>query len=173
MRIARLSFPAWPFGAALAVAGVVLVGGLFVGAGANAKDGEGALRPVSDKIVLKECGACHMAFPPALLPERSWRALMGGLDNHFGENAALDEATDKHITDYLVANAADTGNGTRRVLRGVKASDTPLRVTELPWWVREHRGEVRPSAFKDPRVGSKANCVACHRGAAKGYFDDD
>ena len=173
MRIVRLSFPVWPFGAALAVAGAVFAAGLFAGPGAKAEDGEGALRPVSDKTVLTECSACHMAFPPALLPARSWRALMGGLDDHFGENAALDAATAKHITDYLVANAADAGNGNRRILRGVRPSDTPLRITEMPWWVREHRGEVRPSAFKDPRVGSKANCVACHRGAAKGYFDDD
>jgi hypothetical protein len=120
-----------------------------------------------------ECGACHIAFPPALLPARSWRTLMGGLDSHFGENAGLDDATASRITDYLVANAADAGGRTRWVLRGVKAGETPLRITEMPWWIREHRGEVRPDAFKDPRVGSKANCVACHRGAAKGYFDDD
>lgn len=174
MRIARLSFPVWPLGAAVAVAGAVFAVGLFAGVGANAEDGEGrGLQPVGDKTVQAECGACHMAFPPGLLPARSWRALMGKLDDHFGENAALDEATVKHITDYLVANAADAGSGNRWVLRGVKESDTPLRITEMPWWVREHRGEVRPSAFKDPRVGSKANCVACHRGAATGYFDDD
>lgn len=173
MHIARLSFPVWLFGAALTFAGTVIAVGLFAGVGAKAEDGEGAPRAVTDKTVLKECGACHMAFPPGLLPARSWRALMGGLDNHFGENAALDEVTAKRITDYLVANAADADNGNRRVLRGVKASDTPLRITETPWWVREHRGEVRPGAFKDPRVGSKANCVACHRDAAKGYFGDD
>ncbi len=174
MNIIRLSFPVWPLGAALAVAGAVFAVGLFAGVGAKADDGERALRPVIDETVLKECSACHMAFPPALLPARSWRALMAGLDNHFGENAALDEATAKHIADYLVANAADaTTGGNRRVLRGVRPSDTPLRITELPWWMREHRGEVRPSAFKDPRVKSKANCVACHRGAARGSFDDD
>jgi len=39
--------------------------------------------------------------------------------------------------------------------------------------VREHRGEVRPGAFEDPRVKSKANCVACHRGAEMGSYDDD
>lgn len=173
MRIRRLSFTVWPFGAALAVAGAVFAVGLSAGVGVRADDREGAVRPVADKTVLKECSACHMAFPPAFLPARSWRALMSGLDEHFGENAALDEATARHITDYLVANAADAGGNNRRVLRGVKASDTPLRITETPWWIREHRGEVRPGAFRDPRVGSKANCVACHRAAAKGYFDDD
>ncbi|MEJ2623489.1 MAG: diheme cytochrome c [Pseudolabrys sp.] len=174
MRIPRLPFPVWPLGAALAVAGTVFAVGVFTGAGANAEDGEGmGLRPVTDKTVQAECGACHMAFPPGLLPARSWRAIMGKLDDHFGENAALDDETAKRITDYLVANAADSGNGNRRVLRGVRTNDTPLRITELPWWVREHSREVRPGAFKDPRVKSKANCGACHRGAAGGYFEDD
>ena len=40
-----------------------------------------------------ECGACHLAYPPALLPARSWQRLMAGLDTHFGSDASLDAAT--------------------------------------------------------------------------------
>lgn len=38
---------------------------------------------VDDKTVLAECGDCHFAFPPVLLPARSWKKLMGNLKDHF------------------------------------------------------------------------------------------
>jgi hypothetical protein len=34
---------------------------------------------------------------------------MGGLDQHFGENASLDPATQADILKFLLANAADSG----------------------------------------------------------------
>jgi hypothetical protein len=158
---------------AFAVAGTVLVIGLLVGWDANADDDEEYVPPVRDEIVQAECSACHMAYPPSLLPARSWQAIMSGLGDHFGENASLDEATGKHITDYLVANAADAKGRRPGVLRGLGADETPLRISDTPWWIREHRGEVGPGAFEDPRVGSKANCGACHQDAARGIFEDD
>ena len=129
--------------------------------------------PAPDAVVMKECSACHVAFPPGMLPARSWHKLMAGLNNHFGENASLDPATVQHINNVLVANAADTGGRRSGAMRGLGKDDTPLRITETPWWIRAHRGEVRPAAFKDPRVGSKSNCVACHRDAAQGVFEDE
>jgi mono/diheme cytochrome c family protein len=30
----------------------------------------------------QECAACHMAYPPGLLPARSWTRIMSGLDKH-------------------------------------------------------------------------------------------
>lgn len=154
------------------IAAAVIVASLLTGPPAHADEDE-YFPPVRDDVVLKECTECHMAFPPSMLPARSWRAVMAGLDNHFGENASLDAASVQHITDYLVTNAADTGGKRRGILRGLATEDVPLRISETPWWVRQHRGEVRPGAFEDPKVGSKANCAACHRGAERGIFEDD
>src|SRR4051794_36311846 len=72
----------------------------------------------------KECGACHMVFQPELLPARSWTALMGGLANHFGENAALDADTTRDILGYLQAHAADARGGGHHNhnLRGLSSS---------------------------------------------------
>jgi cytochrome c peroxidase len=130
--------------------------------------------PVTDPLTRQECGSCHMAFPAGLLPARSWQKMMGELDNHFGEDASVDAATAKQITTYLVAHAADsTGYGDmRRWLRGVSASAAPQRITELPKWVREHR-EVSPREWTRKEIASKANCVACHVDAERGYFEDD
>ena len=126
--------------------------------------------PVADAMTKKECGACHMAFQPAFLPARSWARIMDNLADHFGEDASLDEETARHIRDYLTKNAADT-RWRSKMMRGVRKDWTPLRITELPYWKREHDHEVSARAWK--RAGSKANCVACHRYAEKGYYDDD
>jgi Dihaem cytochrome c len=173
MSIPRTRSAIRPLGAALTASGVVLALGLLYGPRAAAEGNGGSFGTVTDKVVQTECGACHMAFPAGMLPARSWQALMGKLDDHFGENAALDKTAAKHITEYLVANAADAGGRQTRSLRGVNPGETPLRITEMPWWIRAHSGEVSPAAFKSPRVKSKANCVACHSGAAKGFFGDD
>jgi hypothetical protein len=129
--------------------------------------------PVTDPLTLKECGGCHLAFPPAMLPAASWRKLMAGLDDHFGDDASLDADTAAQITRYLVANAGDGGaRHSARLLRGLGADAAPLRITELPRWVREH-DEVPRREWTSKEVGSKANCAACHADAEKGYFEDD
>ncbi|MGP3698020.1 diheme cytochrome c [Rhodobacter sp. NSM] len=130
-------------------------------------EGRRAAMVVTDPATKTECSACHLAYPAALLPARSWRALMADLPNHFGEDASLDDTTRAEIEAYLVANAADGG----RSLRGVAATDTPLRISELPWFKREHSEEVTPRMLE--KAKSMANCAACHTGAESGNFDDD
>lgn len=161
---------------ALAAATTIGLAALGAGiSGVRADDDEGGkrVRPVTDQTVIEECGACHMVFQPAMLPARSWVAVMNGLADHFGENAALPDDKVKAITDYLVVNAGDAGGRPNRMVAGIAPGEAPLRISDTPYWVREHRGEVRPGAFEDPRVKSKANCVACHRGAEMGSYDDD
>lgn len=118
---------------------------------------------IKDKTVKTECGACHMAYQPAFLPAQSWQAIMSDLTNHFDEDASLDAETAQKITSYLVKNAGRS--------RRYKKGKPPLRITKLRWFVSEHRGEVSRRAMK--RAGTMSNCVACHRGAEKGYYDDD
>jgi hypothetical protein len=83
--------------------------------------------PVKDAVVAKECGACHMVYPAGLLPARSWSAMTAKLADHFGDNAELDAATAKRITDYLTANAAETAD--HHVLRRLNANAVPARIT--------------------------------------------
>jgi hypothetical protein len=146
------------------VAGAFVI--LVAGAGSLLAGGL-RLAPVADATVKKECGACHMAYPAGLLPAQSWRAMMGGLKDHFGENAELDEATTIAITDYLVANAAPADR------RG--ATPTALRITEQGWWTRKHekRDRTSPRALAKAGAKSKADCKACHDGAEQGVFEDD
>ncbi|MBS0643840.1 MAG: diheme cytochrome c [Proteobacteria bacterium] len=157
--------------AAAAAAVLLATGGL---AWADRHHQRGAASSASvDPIYLKECGSCHMAFQPQFLPVRSWQAVMNDLADHFGENASLGETTRQAILTYLQANAGDAPGSNTRLLRGLASSKTPLRITETPYWVREHQKEVRPSAFLDPKVKSKANCIACHVNAQQGIYEGD
>ena len=132
------------------------------------------LPPVDNAKWKAECASCHSLYHPALLPDRSWRALMGGLDKHFGENASLDAATQKEIADFLAANAANRSNHRRaaKIAQSVPATATPLRISETPYFVRKHH-EIGADVWKRKAIGSKANCVACHPDADKGNFAED
>lgn len=112
----------------------------------------------------QECGACHVAFPPAMLPAASWQRLSANLGKHYGVDASLDAATAKEISTWLIANA-----GTGRRVAEVPPED---RISRAAWFVHEH-DEVSPATWKLPAVKSAANCAACHGGADQGRYDDD
>ena len=152
------------------VAVCALTGVLILPGSANAFQ----LPQVSHAATLKECTACHMIFPPQMLPARSWTALMGNLANHFGENASLDAKVQADITAYLTANAADTPQYSRirGLLAGVADSEVPLRITDIPWWRRIHGDPANP-IFKRPQYKSASNCIACHQGADTGVFQGE
>lgn len=120
-----------------------------------------------------ECSSCHMLYHPGLLPERSWRKLMAGLDKHFGENAALDEPTQDEILRFLSANSADKldNRRSRRIAQSIPSNAAPLRITETDYFIARH-DELSPATFKRKSVGSASNCMACHKNAEKGEFSE-
>jgi len=130
------------------------------------------IKPISDQVTKDECSACHLAFPASMLPKASWEKIMANLDNHFGEDASLDAQTTNHITRYLSAEAGDSGLWSSKFLRGLNSQNPPIRITETKYWIREHRG-ISDAKWKSDRVGSKANCAACHRGAERGDYEDE
>ena len=131
------------------------------------------VKPVQDPLYLKECGACHFPYQPGLLPSTSWKKLMGGLDNHFGDNASLDEATRTALTAFLVENAAEFCECRKsyKILRSLRG-EVPLRITEVPYVSREHR-EISDKLMQKKNLKSLANCDVCHTEAASGLYDDD
>jgi hypothetical protein len=119
-----------------------------------------------------ECGSCHLAYPPQLLPTESWGRMMGSLGDHFGENAELDEQTAQQIADFLVRTSRPVDGQYRRMLRNLEAQ-APLRITELPYFRHEHDEIPSRLIQGNDKVGSLSQCNACHRGAEKGWFDED
>jgi hypothetical protein len=148
----------------LAVAAIALISAPVL-----ASEGE-FMRPVTHAATKAECSECHMAYPAGFLPSRSWTKIMTTLDDHFGENAMLDDATRTEIEAYLTQNAADVGGRSSSLLYRIAPEDTPLRISEMPWFRSEHDGEV--SSRKLQKAGSMSNCAACPRGADRGIFED-
>jgi len=138
--------------AALGAAGVAFAG-----------EGERAPRVPLAPQYRQECAACHVAYPPGLLPAASWRRVMDNLPRHYGADASLDAATVKELSAWLAANA-----GTYKRVREQPPED---RITRSAWFVRKH-GEVPARAWALPAVKSSANCIACHSQADQGDFNE-
>ena len=106
---------------------------------AHAEEGT-YLPPVADQTVAKECGACHMVFPPQLLPARSWQKLMADLSSHFGEDASLADPARARlwpIWSPMPPTARRRGTASASCA-GLSAADTPLRISATPFWQRAH-----------------------------------
>ncbi len=143
---------------------LLLTGGLMSVAHAEDDDDEEERMPALKNVAWQtECGSCHVAFPPRLLPAESWRAVMSGLDKHFGSDASLDPAAAKEIGAFLQKNAGSN--------RYASSGKPILRITETRWFVREH-DEVSDRTWKNPKVKSAANCAACHTEAESGNYNE-
>lgn len=121
----------------------------------------------------EECGSCHVAYYPALLPSRSWGRVMAEQGKHFGTDLALDPATSAAIVGFLKANAAEkhATEAGYKIDRSLQPHAVPLRITETPYWRKKHH-DIQETVWQSPKVKSKANCDACHSDAKAGTFED-
>ncbi len=128
----------------------------------------------SGKVYREECGSCHMAYPPRLLPAGSWMKIMSGLENHFGDNAELDADTEKSITGLLLSYSADRSDyrGARGFNRSMQYNDAPVRITQLPDFRRAHHEIPERMVTGNPEVKSFSRCNACHLRAEQGSFNE-
>ena len=131
------------------------------------------LTPVNNQTYIDECGACHFAYQPGLLPSGSWDKILNSLADHFGEDIDLDPESKRIITEYLKANAAGYSSAklSAKITRSL-GNQTPLRITQVPYIQRKHH-EIKPNVFKRESIGSLSNCLTCHTTAEKGIYNDD
>lgn len=158
---------------AIGVVGIVLGDDDDEGRGGKSSRGRD-LAPVTNAVYRTECGSCHFAYQPGLLPADGWQRIMGSLDNHFGDDASLDPAVAKELLDYLTANSADGNASIRSRAFAAKpiAADGLPRITQTAYFQRKH-DEIPQRLVKDnPKVGSFSNCNACHQGAEQGDFNE-
>lgn len=147
---------------------LTLVGGRLAWADDDDDEQESGRPRVSRRVPLlpayqQECAACHLAYPPGMLPAASWQSIMTGLPKHYGSDASLDAASVKKLTTWLTANAAPS--------RSMSNRPPQDRITQSAWFVRQH-DEISASVWKRPSIKSAANCVACHAGAEQGDFNE-
>ena len=135
------------------------------------------VKPVTDKHYQEECGECHFAYQPGLLPARSWDKLLNAeaMRDHFGDNAEMDIDALKAIHDYAVENAADKSfyKRSRKIAAATVDGPAPLRITELKYIQRKHH-ELPDKMVKGNRsVKSLSYCDKCHTQADDGVYDND
>lgn len=111
----------------------------------------------------QECSACHVAYPPGLLPAASWRRILDSLPHHYGSDASLDAATVNELATWIDANAA--------TYRRVREAPPEDRITRSAWFIRQH-DEIPNAVWARPAVKSAANCAACHTRADSGDFNE-
>jgi hypothetical protein len=135
------------------------------------------IQPVVNEQYQEECGSCHFAYQPGLLPARSWEKLLNAqaLHDHFGENAELDNETLRVVHDYAIANAADKSyyKRSRKIARATGAGAAPLRITEVSYIRRAHRNLPDTMVKGNKDVKSLGHCDKCHTQAAEGVYDED
>ncbi|MCH8173802.1 MAG: hypothetical protein IIC59_01325 [Proteobacteria bacterium] len=144
------------------------VGGIVV----YGLEAEQAYQP--DALYVEECGACHYAYPPGLLPAASWAGIMRGLEDHFEDNAETDDETAAYVSKYLAENALQMGRPSKwsMLLRNMP-TEPPLRITDLPGFIQAHESELELLEGVDLSVGFFSPCEDCHRQADQGLFDKE
>ncbi len=120
-----------------------------------------------------ECGSCHTLYPPHLLSRESWSRVMDNLEDHFGDDASLDDKTRVSIRDYLLKNSAEssTKESAFYILQSLKGSENIIAVTQTPYWKKRHKN-IDKTIFSSNEIKSKANCKACHSDIEKGLIED-
>lgn len=139
--------------------------------------GKKGINPVKNNLYSEECGLCHFAYFPGLLPSRSWQKLVStsNLKGHFGEELEYDETERLLILKYLTDNSGDNSEYRRskKIIRSIKKHEVPIRITETRYIKKKHRKIPPELITANSNVESLSNCDACHKESDKGIFDDD
>jgi hypothetical protein len=135
------------------------------------------VKPVINQLYQDECGECHFAYQPGLLPAKSWEVLLDAktLRKHFGVSAELDDDTLKIIRDYAVRNSADKSwyKRSRKIAVATEDGPAPLRITELRYISRKHHDIPEKMIKGNKGVKSLSFCDKCHTQAEQGIYDAD
>jgi hypothetical protein len=146
----------------------------FIFADSNFFGGKAGVKPVNNQLYKNECEACHFAYQPGLLPEKSWNKMMSNLENHFNTDASLAEEDFKIIKEYLIKNSAEKAmeyKRSSRIVNSIRPGDIPESISKTPYMIKKHN-EIRPALITQDEVKGLFNCVACHTTAEKGIYSE-
>ncbi len=123
-------------------------------------------------LFFEECSSCHILYPPFLLPENSWKIMMNNLEDHFGDDASLEEVDRLSIKNYLLSHAAQhsTKESALKIMQSMKNKDT-IAITQTPYWIQRHKN-IDKALFQSAKVQKKSNCKACHKNFEHGLLND-
>ena len=117
-----------------------------------------------------ECGSCHMAYHPSLLPAETWAGIMANLLNHFGEDAVIpNKVKATAIAAWLAANSSESWDTLAANRLRYPDASASRPITGNNWWKRRHR-HIDDTIFHQKNIRSRSNCAACHGDAGEGLF---
>lgn len=135
------------------------------------------VKPVENKQYKEECGSCHFAYQPGLLPAKSWEKLLtpAALHDHFGEVADLDKETLAALVEYVMANSSDKSyyKIARKISKATEEGEPPLRITDTRFIKRKHHEIPEKMVKGNKDVKSLSYCDSCHTKAKEGVFKAD
>ncbi len=123
---------------------------------------------VQDEAWNDECGSCHLAYHPSLLPARSWSRMLAEQRSHFGEDLALNNETLQSLQAYAERNAAEAlaSPVAWKMATTIAAEAAPLSISATPYWEERH-ASLDATTWKSVR---RSECGKCHRDAEAGNF---
>lgn len=130
--------------------------------------------PVDNQLYIKECGSCHFAYQPGLLPSSSWNKIMSNLENHYNNDASISSANLQTLTKYLNDNSAEKNMQYKRsnkIVSSLAKDQIPESISTTPYMIRKHN-EIKKSLITQPEVKGLFNCIACHKTADKGNYGE-
>ena len=130
--------------------------------------------PVDNEFYSEECGSCHFAYQPGLMPARSWQKIMTTLDDHFGDNAELETEEQQILMDYLIYNSAESSiyRHSTNVDKSIGWNQIPLRIAEIPYISFQHDDFMDDMIEHNPQIKSRSYCNDCHTKAKDGIYAD-
>ena len=129
---------------------------------------------VNNQLYVKECGSCHFAYQPGLLPSNAWTKMMNNLNNHFGDDASVDKETLQTLSEYLNDNSAEKNMNykrSNRIVSSLLPGQIPDSISTTPYMIKKHK-EIRKDLITQKEVIGLFNCIACHKTADKGIYGE-
>ena len=130
--------------------------------------------PVNNQLYIKECGSCHFPYQPGLLPSNAWNKMMTNLENHFNNDASLNEANLQTLTKYLNDNSAEKNmqyKRSNRIVSSLAKNQIPDSISTTPYMIKKHE-DIRKNLITQNEVKGLFNCMACHKTADKGIYGE-
>ena len=149
----------------------LLINSLFADDGFSTKTD---VAPVNNQLYIKECGSCHFAYQPGLLPASSWNKIMSNLENHYNNDASISSANLQTLTKYLNDNSAEKNmqyKRSNRIVSSLAKNQIPDSISTTPYMIKKHE-DIRKDLITQNEVKGLFNCIACHKTADKGIYGE-
>ncbi len=116
-----------------------------------------------------ECGSCHLAYHPSLLPARSWERMLAAQQEHFGEDLALEADTTAELAAFAQRHAAEALESpvAWKMASTIPPTQAPIEISATAYWQERH-ARLDAATWRAIR---KSDCGACHLDAEAGTFE--